>query len=89
MMSNQYLDLYVEDDEPDLALLKEEGLIVLEYGKEGLYDTYPTDKGVAYYRFNPKLKNPTVWDDKKYIITTSISVLALAISVLSLYFSIC
>ena len=33
---------------------------------------------------NPKLNNPSIWDDKKYIITTVISVVALIISIIAL-----
>ena len=43
-----------------------------------------TNKGQAYLYANPKLKNPSIWDDKKYWITTGIAILALFVSFVSL-----
>ena len=43
-----------------------------------------TNKGRAYIATNPSLNNPTIWDDKKYIINTIISVLALVVAIIAL-----
>lgn len=43
-----------------------------------------TDHGLAYMRLNPKLKNPTIWQDKKYIINTVISLIAMIVSIIAL-----
>ena len=43
-----------------------------------------TDFGRAYILSNPKLKNPSIWDDKKYWIPTSIAIAALFISIIAL-----
>lgn len=44
-----------------------------------------TALGKAYISANPKLKNPSIWDDKKYIINTLISVVALAVAIIALF----
>ena len=41
--------------------------------------------GKAYLASNIKLKNPSIWDDKKYIINTVISVVALAVAIIALF----
>ncbi len=47
-----------------------------------------TTYGKDYLSHNPKLNNPSIWDDKKYIINTIISLVAIAISAAALYISI-
>ncbi len=47
-----------------------------------------TEKGHAYIHWNPKLKNPSIWDDKKYWITTSIAILSLILSIIAIIKSI-
>ena len=44
-----------------------------------------TDEGRAYIAANPSLHNPSIWDDKKYIINTIISVVALAVAIIALF----
>ncbi len=44
-----------------------------------------TDEGRAYIASNPSLQNPNIWDDKKYIINTIISVVALAVAIIALF----
>lgn len=44
-----------------------------------------TDKGKLYLYENPKLKNPSIWDDKKYWINTAISVFAIIVSLIALF----
>ena len=41
--------------------------------------------GKAYLAANPKLKNPSIWDDKKYVVNTVISVVALAVAIIALF----
>lgn len=40
-----------------------------------------TNLGKAYLAANPKLRNPSIWDDKKYVI----SVVALAVAIIALF----
>lgn len=47
-----------------------------------------TDYGKTYLLKNPKLTNPSIWDDKKYLINTIISIFAVIISAIALYFSL-
>lgn len=68
-------------DERDLYLLEQEELIVLEGCKNGYPFPEITRKGLNYVQMNPKLSNPSIWDDKKYWITTGISLAALALSI--------
>ena len=49
------------------------------------WDIQLTPKGEEYFRLNPNLKNPSIWDDKKYIITTIISSLALILSLIAIF----
>ena len=68
-------------DDRDLYLLEQEELIVLDGCKNGYPFPEITRKGLSYVQMNPKLSNPSIWDDKKYWITTGISVVALAFSI--------
>ena len=43
-----------------------------------------TDSGIAYLHQNPKHKNPSIWQDKKYIINIAIPLFALVISTIAL-----
>ncbi len=88
MFEGNYMDTYTPDDDGALTLLEHEGLIILNTNNDGVTNAYPSNRGFAYYHVNPELKDPTLWDDKKYIITTGISILALFISGFSLYFSL-
>ena len=73
--------LISDADEKDLYLLEQEELIVLEGCKDGYPFPEITRKGLSYVQMNPKLSNPSIWDDKKYWITTGISLAALALSI--------
>lgn len=84
LLSNKRQYKYNIEDEVYLNLLVQEGL------GDGHRDiTHKTtsfhinNNGRAYLLSNPKLKNPSIWDDKKYLITTSIAILALLISVIN------
>lgn len=68
-------------DDRDLYLLEQEELIVLDGCKNGYPFPEITRKGLSYVQMNPKLSNPSIWDDKKYWITTGISLAALALSI--------
>ncbi|GEM_PF-1970348 len=69
------------EDSEDLNLLEIEGLGYGQKLTNGSYITFSiTDKGRAYISSNPELRNPSIWDDKKYIIKTAISILAIIIS---------
>lgn len=74
-----------ESDDNDIILLEQEELLHAERTMDGLAYIELTDKGKAYMHVNPKLKNPSIWDDKKYIITTIIAVIALIVSIISLF----
>ena len=73
------------EDQKALFLLREEGLIAANsYSSGEIYTCRISPKGEAYLYSNPKLKNPSIWDDKKYLITTAISVFALVISIIAI-----
>lgn len=74
-----------ETDENDVILLEQEELLHAERKCDGLAFVELTDKAIAYMHVNPKLNNPSIWDDKKYIITTLIAILALIVSFISLF----
>ena len=76
---------YTDSDEKDLILLEQEGLVDPCWTNDGPYPCI-TDKGIAYIHMNPKLKNPSIWDDKKYLITTGISLIAFALSLYATFF---
>ena len=74
-----------DDDEKDLLLLEEEGLVDPNWTCDGPYPEI-TDRGSTYVYTNPKLKNPSIWDDKKYWITTMIAFVALGLSIYATFF---
>lgn len=87
--NNKYPVIALEKDKKDIDILVYEGLIEimsLINNKQG----FPvlTAKGSAYISRNPKLKNPSIFDDKKYLITTLISLISIIISIIALYKSI-
>ena len=82
--SGLYQDI-LEPDIEDLNLLKILGLIKAVNTTTGFVVTGLTDEGRAYLHSNPDLKNPSIWDDKKYWINTAISVLALIVAIIALF----
>ncbi len=75
----------LKEDNEALLLLHEYGFLTDKRLSGGeIYNCRITSKGEAYLYDNPKLNNPSIWDDKKYIITTVISVVALIISIIAL-----
>ena len=74
----------LESDLEDLNLLKTLGLIKAVATNTGYVVTGLTDEGRAYLQSNPDLKNPSIWDDKKYWINTAISFAALIVSIIAI-----
>lgn len=70
-------------DEKDLIVLDQEGLVKPEWTADGPFPDIK-DKGIAYVYMNPKLKNPSIWDDHKYWITTGIAITALILSLIAI-----
>ncbi|MFR9546186.1 MAG: hypothetical protein SNJ29_11495 [Rikenellaceae bacterium] len=80
---------FSDEDNQWLYLLEEKGFIHTNKCEGGsVYTASRTDYAVAYVAFNPDLSNPSIWDDKKYLVTTAISLFAVVISILALYISI-
>ena len=73
-----------DSNKGDLILLKEEGLISFEISMNGYQYPVLTQKGIAYVHVNPELKNPSIWDDRKFWISTGISIVALIISIIAI-----
>lgn len=81
----RYLDI-PEKDYLDLHLLEYEGLVDVvwtEFGSAILANL--THKGIVYMHSNPKLKNPSIWEDTKYWITTAFALVASIISIISIF----
>lgn len=74
-----------ESDSNDIILLMQEEFITAQKTVGGFANLQLTDKATAYIHINPKLKNPSIWDDKKYIITTAIAIAAIVISIIALF----
>lgn len=89
MYSGNYSDRVPENDLEAFTILEVEGLAKSAHTKgEGHIEMLAprlTDEGLAYVAANPKLKNPSIWDDKKYIINTIISIVALAVAIIALF----
>ena len=86
LKANKYPASIPTEDANDITVLIEEGLIKATALINNQYSAASlTQKGKAYLHCNPKLKNPSIWEDKKYWITTSISILAIIISIVALY----
>lgn len=80
-------DTYEDDiaNSEDIHFLCTLGLIDVISTKDGNFVDGLTDKGRAYLHSNPTLKNPSIWDDKKYWVNTAISVLALIVAIIALF----
>ena len=79
-------DTYKERDadSEDINLLHTLGLIDVTSTIDGDFVDGLTVKGQAYLHSNPDLKNPSIWDDKKYWINTAISFAALIVSIIAI-----
>lgn len=56
--------------------LSEKGLIS-SVGFDGNLYTSLTDDGEEYLKRNPKLKNPSIWDNKVFVIGTSLTIIGI------------
>lgn len=70
------------EDEKDLILLVEEGLIECEGTKDEMLYPEITNRGIAYVHINPKLTNPSIWQDYKWIITSLIAIIGILVTIL-------
>ncbi len=86
LQANNYPSSVPSEDTNDVTVLIEDGLIKATTIMDGSYCAASlTQKGKAYLHCNPKLKNPSIWEDKKYWITTAIAIIALANSFIALF----
>lgn len=89
MYNGNYSDRVPENDLEAFTILEVEGLAKSAHTKgDGHIEMLAarlTEEGLAYIAVNPKLKNPSILDDKKYIINTIISVVALAVAIIALF----
>ena len=74
-----------EEDMDVLNFLEVAGFGEVLTTADGLVDFELNEFASAYLYWNPKLKNPTIWDDKKYLITIAIAVAAIIISIIALF----
>lgn len=88
LCNGKYPDRVPESDLEFFNLLEVEGFVKSAHTKgDGHMEMLAprlTEEGKAYITTNPTLKNPSIWDDKKYIINTIISVLALIVAIIAL-----
>jgi len=73
---NEVYDHSIEDNR-ELFLLESKKLIKLSYMSGVMSGASVTKFGWEYFCFNPTLKNPSIWDDQKYVITTILSIFML------------
>ena len=74
-----------EEDMEVLNFLEVAGFGEVLTTDDGLEDFELNEFASAYLYWNPKLNNPSIWDDKKYLITTAIAVAALVISIIAIF----
>lgn len=84
LSARKYPDQVLEEDLKVFMILENESLVYGTKGKDGILAPRLTAMGEAYIASNPKLKNPSIWEDTKYIINTTISIIALIISLIAL-----
>lgn len=73
-----------EEDMEVLNFLEVAGFGEVLTSADGLENFELNEYASAYLYWNPKLEDPTIWDDKKYIITTAIAIFALIVSFIAL-----
>lgn len=74
------------NDTEDLLFLEHKGLINVEWCEFGYAVVVNlSNMGHAYMRSNPKLRNPSIFEDGKYWISTIISIIALLVSLFDDY----
>lgn len=65
LKSNNYSNPIPQKDYEDIIFLKQCGLVEIMDAETGLIILVElSEYGKAYLHINPKLKNPTLWDDK-------------------------
>lgn len=75
-----------EIDWPAFKILKQRGFVkYVSIENGGIIAPTITERGEAYLAENPELKNPSIFDDKKYWINLAISIFALIISLIALF----
>lgn len=80
----QYNDI-PKSDTADLLLLEQKDLTDVKRNDSGRAVIVTlSSNGIIYLRTNPKLCNPSIFDDKKFWINTAISLLAIIISIIAL-----
>lgn len=84
LSARKYPDQVLEEDLKVFMILENESLVHGTKGKDEILAPRLTAMGEAYIASNPKLKNPSIWEDTKYIINTTISIIALIISLIAL-----
>ena len=84
LSARKYPDQVLEEDLKVFMILENESLVHGTKGKDGILAPRLTAMGESYIASNPKLKNPSIWEDTKYIINTTISIIALIISLIAL-----
>lgn len=81
--NNKYVIQDTDEEAKELLFLSQEGLVL---GKKQIASSLPviflTPKGKAYILSNPKLKNPSIWDDNKFKIATIISIITLILTII-------
>lgn len=85
IQNNEYDRIPVQDT-ADLLFLENNGLVRVvwcEFGYAVIANL--TEKGIIYLHINPKLKNPSIFEDKKFWINTAISVAALVVAIIALF----
>ena len=84
-LKNKTFDDNTEFDDNSVIYLSTIGFIEVIKTTCGNIVTGFTDIGEAYLYSNPRLKDPSIWDDKKYWINTAISLIALIVAIIALF----
>ena len=85
LASGNYNKLVQRKDIGVINLLGVKGFIHSIETFDGPVVTGLSDYGKAYLEENPKLRNPSIFDDKKYIINTITSLVALTVAIIALF----
>jgi len=72
-----------KEDNAALLELEDMGLMHITKLTDGtLWHCSISDKGKTYIALNPKLTNPKIWNDKKWLIGTIISIVGILVSII-------
>ena len=81
----EYILQDTDEEAKELLFLTIEGLIGSKTQIASQYPiVYLKPKGKAYLLSNPNLDNPSIWDDKKFKISTLLSIIIILLSIISL-----